>query len=439
MNRTILLLVSASAALCPAPGSGLLAETVNAYHIGNSLTDGYVYHANYKKFVQQHRPGTEYKFGAHIIFGSPIEWIWDHGQPHDHDGDGQATTDEEKVGQAAKQTNEFGVNPGRFYTILPTVKMDYLTLQPFDRSAVNDFHHFAAMIGLLKQNPDNLDENGKVKTQVSFFSKWPGRDVEATHPVEGSKEKVIVYKPFDFTGEWFNPDVTHKLPAATDSTEDDYRGGIRGQRIPYSILSTHDFSTDLAEILRDPDSLGKPDPVHGGSGKVEFKVDPIPWGPFGSKKTMPAEHPAAMLAQPVRMAPVGDAMAAFEKALRGEVEALKQSGQSQADAIAAVEAKYDLPNTRIKGDISKLPNQAELAKLTNLGDLNFAEHLYPDGIHLTSAGRYLQQLVIYATMFGENPAGLAPAGLEVDEDFQALAQRIAWEVVTSSPYTDVKP
>jgi hypothetical protein len=73
-------------------------------------------------------------------------------------------------------------------------------------------------------------------------------------------------------------------------------------------------------------------------------------------------------------------------------------------------------------------------------------HLYADGVHLKSEGKYLEAVTHYATVFADDPHGYITKGLRfwkgpysVDEDFANVVWDTAWQVITTYPPTGVKP
>ncbi len=52
-----------------------------------------------------------------------------------------------------------------------------------------------------------------------------------------------------------------------------------------------------------------------------------------------------------------------------------------------------------------------------------------DKIHQDMCGGYLAAIVVYATVLGKSPIGLASVPLGVMEDEAAFLQRIAWETI----------
>jgi hypothetical protein len=66
------------------------------------------------------------------------------------------------------------------------------------------------------------------------------------------------------------------------------------------------------------------------------------------------------------------------------------------------------------------------------------EDLYADGIHLNNKGSYVVACTFFATIFGEDPAGLPAAGYQVDDAaFVKLAHETIWEVVRGTELAGV--
>jgi hypothetical protein len=64
--------------------------------------------------------------------------------------------------------------------------------------------------------------------------------------------------------------------------------------------------------------------------------------------------------------------------------------------------------------------------------------LYSDGIHLNTKGSYLLAVTWYATMYRDDPHGLAMTGWDFNDPvLAAQIQDAAWQVVTSNPWTGV--
>jgi hypothetical protein len=393
------------------------AQTIRSYHVGNSLTDGFLYHADFKKLVESARPDLQLETGAHLIWGTQLSYLWKAGQP----------AGDESVGKFSKRGNLYGQTGDHhslFYAVFPEIRLDYLTVQAFNNNAPSDLEHASYFINLLKTNPANFDADGKIATQVVLFTKWPSRE-----KIEDAHKKVIGLKPFDFSAEWVNPDVSHRLKDATDSPDDDYRAAVPGH--VYSPTATQDYQNDLARVMTDPGLVGQVDPAKSGTQKLALPSE-VQWGK--DRATLAVAHPATFLAKPIRLAPVGDAFFLFDQALRAEVDELERTGMPADEAIVTVEKKYGLENT---ADM----NPSDETVFNNLGDRNFAEHLYKDGIHQTPPGQYLQALVLYATLFQTNPKDVAPAakGFQATGAFIDLAREIAWKAVTNHPLSGVNP
>jgi hypothetical protein len=69
----------------------------------------------------------------------------------------------------------------------------------------------------------------------------------------------------------------------------------------------------------------------------------------------------------------------------------------------------------------------------------YIHQLYDDNVHVNGLGSYLAACTFYATIYGKDPAGLSHSGYPgVTPAQAALAQEIAWQVVTAHPYTGVQ-
>ncbi|ACK73221.1 hypothetical protein PCC7424_4864 [Gloeothece citriformis PCC 7424] len=125
----------------------LSALASSIYYIGNSLTDSISYQ-NFSNIVNE-QLGEEQPWGRHIIFGAPLEWIWNH------------------------PDRGLSQRPyGRYPTALNNYSWDFLSLQPFDRSLLNDIEYASRFINLAKaQNPD---------VQVLIHGRWLKRDKQGT-------------------------------------------------------------------------------------------------------------------------------------------------------------------------------------------------------------------------------------------------------------------
>lgn len=389
--------------------TSLAQSTTRLYMIGNSLTDGLLWGKYDQAFAAKGKPVTR---GVHLIWGTPMDWMWDHGQPHDHNNDGviSPTDSEENYGSASKSeafNNISGMD--RFWKVLPNQQLDVLSLQAFDRKVPSDYIGVSEFLGVLKKNPANLDANGKIKTRVVLFTQWPSRTAitKDVTPADGVNNPVTVgFQGFNLSQKWL--DVNN-----TGNSEDDYKGTgwdeLTGNK-------TRDYSIELIRKLRDPNAVGKKD---GGTSSTTGTITlpaSVTWG-LNRASTLTPEVPANIMASPIRLIPVADTFVEFETRLRAE---------AAATSIAAVEAKYGLTNTAEDPDRGAL----DPTVYNNLGDMNFAEHLFGDGIHVNALGHYLQMTATYAVMFDANPAGMpAPEMSSPNPEFLSLAQDISWDIV----------
>jgi hypothetical protein len=65
--------------------------------------------------------------------------------------------------------------------------------------------------------------------------------------------------------------------------------------------------------------------------------------------------------------------------------------------------------------------------------------LYKDGIHLTGVGGYIAGVTFFATVYGEDPRGMAvPSEYgTISTSLTSTIQEVAWQVITSNEYTGV--
>jgi hypothetical protein len=133
-----------ASASCLFAGAMASAETLRAYHIGNSVTDTIRYNALRAMAAANADRGNIYEYGRHTIPGAPLEFIWNN------------------------PNGGFG-EPSTYPTALPNNDWDVLTLQPFDRSVNNDQDHMQRFIDLMRSRPANAD------TQVYVYQRWPRR------------------------------------------------------------------------------------------------------------------------------------------------------------------------------------------------------------------------------------------------------------------------
>ena len=357
-SGSMLALLLATMMTAPAP--------VRMYHVGNSLTDGLT-HAQYHEVS-----GRDLQWGMHVIWGTPLDYMWDHGQPNpDDDPDGSASK---------LYGNDDDLN-AKFWKVIPNERLDVLTLQLFNRHANSDLPAVANFVSLLRENPANLGDDGRVTTRVFVFTQWQGRGEIKEN------DETVGWESADY-GAWFGNGT--------------YTGAWDGS------FGTLDYQDKVMPLLLDPSHLGEPDP-----GTENDAVLTLPeTAEWGKGRTLAVDHPANVLAGPIRVLPFGEAMLNLDRRLRNEAE---------SSSIAAVEGKYGLTNTGGTRD--------------NTGDLHFAEHLFKDGIHLNAMGQFLQALVFDAAVFGERP-DLAPAA-DLPPRFVALAREVAWDTVAGHPYTGV--
>lgn len=393
------------------------AATKNVYFAGNSLTDHLLY--GRVEGLAQSRGHTQ-RTGVQLIWGTPMEYLWNQGQPVDtFKGDGTRGQDgvygqppggtlapwqieEELRGGYSKIVNSIPGLPERprFWEAATQVKLDVLTIQAYDRDIHSDFQHASNFVNLLKANPANLNAQGKVTTKVVLFTHYSPRQ-----QLQSGGQTVGVETGFDFTQRWTNRDNDN-------NPDNDYTG-------QNSTFTTRDYQNDLIKALTDPSWLGKTAP---GSNQP-FSLSNTTWGPE-RKNALTVSHPTSVLAENVRLVPVGDLLAEVEKRMRAE---------AALTSIAAVEAKYGLWNT---SDLN--PNDNLI--YNNLGDNNFAEHLFVDGIHFNQLGHHLQSVAFFVAMYGEDPRGLPflhQDNLTADADYVAFSQNVVWDVMTSNPYTGV--
>ena len=348
-----------------------LAQPVRMYHVGNSLTDGLT-HARFHEMT-----GRELEWGMHVIWGTPLDFMWDHGQPN---------PDDDPDGSASKLYGNSDDLNAKFWRVIPNERLDVLTLQLFNRHANSDLPAVAKFVSLLRENPANVGEDGRVTTRVYVFTQWQGRpDIK-----DDAGERVG----------WESQDYEAWFGGAT------YTGDWDGS------FATLDYQNKIAALLLAPPAEGAVDPGTDNDRPLSIPATAA-WGE-GRSRELAVDHPSAVLAEPIRVVPAGEAMLNLDRRLRAEA----------ADSSPAeVEAKYGLVNTGGVAD--------------NTDDDRFAEHLFSDGIHLNAQGQYLQSLVFHATIFGENPSGLEPRG-GVAPDFVMLAREIAWETVVGHPLTGVE-
>ena len=342
--------------------------TTRVYHVGNSLTDGLT-HAKYHE-----NSGRDLEWGMHVIWGTSLDYMWDHGQPNPDDPDGSAS----KLYGNADALN------AKFWKVIPNERLDVLTLQLFNRHANRDLPAVAEFVSLLRENPANLDDDGRVTTRVFVFTQWQGRG----EIKDG--EETVGWESADYEA-WFGNGT--------------YTGAWDGS------FGTLDYQEKVMPLLLDPSHLGEDDPGTQNDAILALPAT-VKWGQ-NRGQTLPVDHPANVLAGPIRVLPFGEAMLNLDRRLRGEAE---------STSVAAVEGKYGLTNTGGTRD--------------NTGDDRFAEHLFKDGIHLNAMGQFLQAAVFDAAVFGERPRTLEPAA-DLPPRFVALAREVAWDTVAGHPFTGV--
>lgn len=333
------------------------AETRRLYLVGNSLTDTIAY-AQFERMAEQR--GGDLIWGRHMIPGAPLDWTWEHGQPRERDGEALAASGFHDDQQADGPS-------GGFSRALSSHGWDALSLQPFDRHVHSDFDHVARYVNLLKLSPDNVGEDGRVTTQVYLYAHWVPRPSDDSTPAEDD------FLPLDFRALWDRP-----YTGAWDKT-----------------TFTRDYFARLLAAVNDPQSEGTVDP-----GAANDHVLSLPDRvALGDGRTLTIEHPATLLASPVRLLPIGDVLYELEARLAADPES---------------EATYGIDSV---------------------------EGLYADGVHFNAIGRLLVGTVVYATIVGQSPAGLDPSPYAADGDFDeelvALIQSTAWDVVAGHPHSGV--
>jgi hypothetical protein len=78
----------------------------------------------------------------------------------------------------------------------------------------------------------------------------------------------------------------------------------------------------------------------------------------------------------------------------------------------------------------------QLAEAGQLGSTTGIEQWYIDPYHMNDFGAYTAQLTMFATIYGENPAGL-PAPTGMTPEVAATVQQTVWSVVNTDPYSGV--
>jgi hypothetical protein len=268
LGLAVLLLVAAQAS----------PQTTRLFLVGNSLTDSINY-GDFERMAEQR--GGNLIWGRHMIPGAPLSWNWEHGQPHEHDGEPRDPEGFHDNQQATGDRRDFA-------DALTSYRWDALSLQPFDRHVHSDFKHVAAFVNLLKRHEANLDADGKVDTQIYLYAHWPARTgIEGTDPTE--------FEPLDFADKWLMP----------------YTGGWDKSN------RTRDFFEQLLAVVNDPDSLGTTDPGPSNNRPLElFEGD---------------EHPARLLNKPVRLIPIGDTILAIEAAFQARDDLAETIGIDGVD------------------------------------------------------------------------------------------------------------
>jgi MYXO-CTERM domain-containing protein len=78
----------------------------------------------------------------------------------------------------------------------------------------------------------------------------------------------------------------------------------------------------------------------------------------------------------------------------------------------------------------------QLAGAGQLGAVTDISQWYSDAHHMGELGAYVSQLTMFATLYGENPAGL-PGPAAMSPEVLATVQQTVWNVVSSDPYAAV--
>ena len=420
MWRNPAAVVALSAALAtPALAAGGPGEAPGAdgelrlYMVGNSLTDG-LKHAKFNDIAESRHGAGSMTWGHHVIWGTPLDYMWEHGQPHDDNGNGVIGDNEEETlgGTSSRGPNEFisaspnGIKPEdpfRFWQFLPNNQLDAVSIQPFDRRGSSDYGSVTRFANLLKLDEGNVNDEGKVTTDVYLMAQWNTRP-QIKREV-GGETKTVGHGTLDFAAEYRDGIYTGDYAANNTRRQAYYHG--------------------LVERLNDPDGRGKPDwGTNAPSGSTTDFPDTVKWGE-NRAQDLSLTPLTELLDAPVKLVPVGDAFLAFELLLQAEVDA--------GTPIAEVETKYGLVDT----GSSENATPEQVAEFDNTGDRYFVEHFYTDSTHLNAQGQYFQALVYYATLYGQDPAGLVPQNGTFTPAFETAAQTLAWETVNGHPLTGV--
>jgi hypothetical protein len=154
-------------AICLFAARPASAETIRAYHIGNSLTDN-IHYGGVKTMASS--GGDAYKYGKHVSPGAPLDLTW---------------------ALKSKTGVSYSVSPyGLYNNALKNYTWEVLTLEPFDnqiKGSTGDLQ--------MSKNFINYTIRKSPNVQTYIYSRWPRR------PTDSSGH----FKPFDFTKLWTTP------------------------------------------------------------------------------------------------------------------------------------------------------------------------------------------------------------------------------------------
>ena len=154
-------------AVCAGIVASASAETIRAYHIGNSLTDN-IYMGGLKRIAD--RGGDTYIYGKHVSPGVPLDYSWQY---------------------KSITGSMYSIAPyGLYKTALKNYSWNVLTLEPFDNKltgTTGDIQISKDFINYALPKSPNL--------QTYVYERWPRRQVDARGH----------YLPFDFSKLWNTP------------------------------------------------------------------------------------------------------------------------------------------------------------------------------------------------------------------------------------------